>query len=129
MVGDLTHLFCAPVTPDPVCVECGTAGRLRGNVELKVTNLPTVGHPTRLQVRVLQFSCDSAEHKTRIIQQRLPPLAEPRTTTTRRHTRQLLQRLAIESDQRVRGRAVLAGYGFRGRSRNPRYGIRRTLKV
>ena len=59
VADELTHLFCAPVTLDPICAECGMAGRLRDHVQRKVTDLPIVGHPTRLHVRVPRFTCDN----------------------------------------------------------------------
>ena len=61
-----------------------------------MTDLPIVGHPTRLHVRVPSFTGDSPECDTRIFQQRMPLLAEPRAETTRRSTRRILQRLAID---------------------------------
>ncbi|WP_346010054.1 transposase family protein [Dietzia sp. Alg238-R159] len=88
-------MFCSPVALDPVCVDCGVAGRLRDHVERKVTGFPLVGHPTRLHVRVPRFICDNSDCDTRIFQQRLPLLAERRAKTTRRCTRWILQRLAI----------------------------------
>ena len=78
VADELTHLFCAPVTLDPICAECRMAGRLRDHVQRKVTDLPIVGHPTRLHVRVPCFTCDNIECETRIFQQRMPALAEPR---------------------------------------------------
>lgn len=96
VAGEFTHLFCSPVALDPVCVDCGVAGRLRDHVERKVTDLPIVGHPTRLHVRVPRFTCDNTGCETRIFQQLMPLLAEPRAKTTRRCTRWILQRLAID---------------------------------
>ncbi|WP_245847710.1 transposase family protein [Dietzia natronolimnaea] len=84
VAGEFTHLFCTPVTLDPVCAACGTAGRMRDRVERKVTDLPIVGHPTILHVRVRRFTCDNSEYTTRIFQQRTPALAEPRAKTPRR---------------------------------------------
>ena len=96
VADEFTHLFCSPVTLDPVCADCGTEGRLRDHIERKVTDLPIVGHPTRLHVRVPRFTCDNTECATRIFQQRMPDLAEPRAKTTRRCSRWILQRLAID---------------------------------
>jgi transposase len=96
VAGELTHLFCSPVAMDPVCAECGIAGRLRDHVERKVTDLPIVGHPTKLHVRVPRFICDNHDCETRIFQQRMPLLAEARAKTTWRCTRWILQRLAID---------------------------------
>ena len=96
VAGEFTHLFCSPVTLDLKCGECGVGGRLRDHVERKVTDLPIVGHPTRLHVRVPRFICGNTDCGTRIFQQRMPFLAEPRAKTTRRCTRWILQRLAID---------------------------------
>ena len=96
VAGEFTHLFCSPVTIDPVCANCGSAGRLRDHVERRVTDLPIVGHPTRLHVWVPRFICDNSGCATRIFQQRMPALAEPRAKTTRRCTRWILQRPAID---------------------------------
>ena len=78
VADEFTRLFCSPGELDPVCADCGTAGRLRDHVEQRVTDLPIVGHPTRLHVRVPSFTGDSPECDTRIFQQRMPLLAEPR---------------------------------------------------
>ena len=96
VAGEFTHLFCAPVTVDPVCNECGTDGRLRGHVVREVTDLPIVGHPTRLHIRLPRFTCEDEACTTRIFQQGMPALAEPRAKTTRRCSRWFLQRLAID---------------------------------
>ena len=76
VAGEFTHLFCSPAVLDPVCAECGGAGRLRDHVERKVTDLPIVGHPTRLHVRVPRFTCDNTECDTTIFQQRMSALAD-----------------------------------------------------
>ena len=94
--AELTHLFCAPATVDPACAECGVAGRLRDHVERRVTDLPIVGHPTRLHARVPRFICENTACEVWIFQQRTPMLAEPRAKTTRRCTRWILQRLALD---------------------------------
>ena len=96
MAGKQTHLFCSPVEFDPVCAECGTAGRLQDHVERRVTGLSIVGHPTKLHVRVPRFTCGNAGCDTRIFQQRMPLLAEARAKTTWRSARWILQRLAID---------------------------------
>jgi len=69
---------------------------LRDHVERRVTDLPIIGHPTRLHVRVSRFTCGNTGCDTRIFQQRMPRLAEPRAKTTRRCTRWILQRLAVD---------------------------------
>ena len=96
VAGEFTHLFCSPVAVDPVCADCGAVGRLRDHVERELTDLPIVGHPTKLHVCLPRFICENAECETRIFQQRMPQMAEPRAKTTRRCTRWILQRLAID---------------------------------
>lgn len=76
---------------------CGTAGRLCEHVKRRVTDLPIVGHPTRLHVRVPSFTSDNAICGTRIFQRRMPSSAEARARITRRCTRSTLQPLAIDS--------------------------------
>lgn len=96
VAGEFTHLWCSPVTLDPLCPSCSIAGRLRDHVERVVTDVPIVGHPTKLHVRTPRFSCSNPECELRIFQQRMPLLAESRAKTTRRCTRWILQRLAID---------------------------------
>lgn len=59
VTGVFTHLFCSQAALDAVSAECGTAGRLRDHVERQVTDLPIVGHPTRLSVQFLRSTCDN----------------------------------------------------------------------
>ena len=94
--GELTRLFCSPAIVDPTCPECEVAGTLRDHVERKVTDLPIVGYPTKLQIRVPRFTCNNAECELKIFQQRMPLLAQARAKTTGRCTRWILQRLAVD---------------------------------
>lgn len=96
MAGEFTHLFCVSVTDDPVCADCAIVGRLCDHVERAVTDLPIVGHPTRLHVRVPRLTCENLGCTTRIFQQGMRALAEPRAKTTRRCTRWILQRLTLD---------------------------------
>lgn len=96
VLDDQTHLFCSPVQADPTCLDCGEQGRLRDHVERRLTDLPIVGHPTKLHVRLPRFVCDNPACETKIFQLRLPKLAEDRAKTTFRCTRWILQRLAID---------------------------------
>jgi len=47
--GDVTHLYCHPVTVDlscPGCGQgCGQGCRVRDHVERRLTDLPIAGHP------------------------------------------------------------------------------------
>lgn len=92
----LTHIECRPVEHDPACPECGLAGRLRDHVDRVLTDLPVVGHPTRLRIRVPRFTCDDPDCGVTIFRQRLDTVAAPKAATTRRCARWILQRLAID---------------------------------
>lgn len=93
---DLTHIDCELVEVDSRCPGCGRAGRLRDHVERVVTDLPVVGHPTRLHLRVPRFTCANDECEATIFRQRMDRVAAPKAMTTRRATRWILQRLAID---------------------------------
>src|SRR5699024_4750526 len=91
------HLVPHGLRAGPLATHSETGrARLRDHVQRKVTDLPIVGHPTRLHVRVPRFTCDNTECETRIFQQRMPALAEERAKPTRRCSRWILQRLAID---------------------------------
>ena len=50
--GTLTIIDAAPVTVDGLCPECGNPGKLRDHIVRTLVDLPVVGFPTRLHVRV-----------------------------------------------------------------------------
>lgn len=93
---DLTWIECRPVESDPTCPACGQPGRLRDHVERVLTDLPVVGHPTRLRVRLPRFTCTDDGCEVTIYRQRLDRVAAPKATTTRRCSRWILQRLAVD---------------------------------
>ncbi len=49
---ELTWVDCRLVAYDPTGPGCGEGGQLRDHVERVLTDLPVIGHPTRLRVRV-----------------------------------------------------------------------------
>ena len=55
--GDVTHLYCHPVSFDLNCPGCGHACQVRDHVERRLTDLPIVGHPSVLHVRVPRLAC------------------------------------------------------------------------
>lgn len=93
---NLTLIECRPVEHDPTCPICGQVGRLRDHVERVLTDLPVVGHPTRLRVRLPRFTCTDDACEVTIFRQRIDRVAAPKATTTRRCARWVLQRLAID---------------------------------
>ena len=96
IADELTWIDCRPVEHDPTCAKCGQPGGLRDHVERVLTDLPVVGHPTRLRVRVPRFTCGNDGCEVTIFRQRMGRVAAPRAATTRRCARWILQRLAID---------------------------------
>jgi len=92
---DMTVIEACPVDKQGFCPSCGAEGRLRDHVVRELVDIPAVGHPTRLRIRLGRYRCVHDECAQRIFQQRLAA-AEPGAKTTRRCTRWILQRLAID---------------------------------
>lgn len=92
----LTHIECRPVTEDPTCPSCRVQGQLRDHVERILTDVPVVGHPTRLRVRIPQFACGNPSCEHSIFRQSIDEVAAPKATTTRRATRWILQRMDLD---------------------------------
>lgn len=93
--GEFTVISARPIDSCDKCPGCGHTGRLRDHVVRRLTDLPVVGFPTRLQVRVPRFLCLNQSCAQRIYQGELA-CAERGRTVTRRVTRWILQRLAID---------------------------------
>jgi transposase len=92
----VTHLWCELPAPDPRCPGCGVPGRVRDHVDRELTDLPVVGHPTRLHLRVPRYLCETAGCENRVFRARIDHVAVPRAAVTRRATRWILQRLALD---------------------------------
>ena len=90
-----TWITCRPVTMDSSCLACGDEGRLLDHRIRELVDLPVVGHPTRLQIRLPRFTCTNTACATKIFQQQLV-CAKPKAKLTDRCTRWILQRLAID---------------------------------
>ena len=91
-----TTIFCAPVTRDPRCPDCGREGRYRDTVTRPLTDLPVAGHPLVLQVAVPRYRCTTMECGRMVFCQDLGKLAAPRSSTTQRCARYVLRRLMID---------------------------------
>ncbi|MGV0875497.1 transposase family protein, partial [Mycolicibacterium sp. XJ879] len=96
IADELTWIDCGPVEHDPTCPKCGEPGQLRDHVERVLTDLPVVGHPTRLRVRLPRFICTVDRCTVTIFRQRTDRVAAAKASTTRRCARWILQRLAID---------------------------------
>lgn len=90
-----TWITCRPVEQDASCPACGMKGRLRDHRIRELVDLPVVGHPTRLRIRLPRFTCTNTACATKIFQQQLV-CAKRKAKLTDRCTRWILQRLAID---------------------------------
>ena len=93
--GLFTAIDAAPVAVDDQCPGCKHPGVLRDHVTRQLVDLPVVGFPTRLHVRVPRFTCANDACGRKIFQASLA-CADDGAKLTRRVTRWILQRLAID---------------------------------
>ncbi|MDL9939055.1 transposase family protein, partial [Gordonia sp. ABSL1-1] len=77
-----THLFCQLLDPKAACPACGETGRLRDHVDRDVADLPIVGHPTRLHLRVPRYTCDNTDCPTAIFRADISAIVAPRAAVT-----------------------------------------------
>ena len=91
-----THINCRPVHYDSTCPACGQPGRLRDHVIRTLTDLPIVGHPTRLHLRLPRFTCSDPGCEVTVFRQRIDRVAAPKAATTRRTARWILHCLAVK---------------------------------
>ena len=96
--GEVTVVFCN-LLDDSVgrrCPGCGGEGVYRDTVIRKVTDVPVVGHPLRLRVRVPRYRCPVADCAREVFAHNTSQLARPGASTTRRCARYILRRLMID---------------------------------
>lgn len=93
--GPLTVINATPVAVDDRCPDCGNCGTRRDHVTRRLVDLPVVGFPTRLHVRVPRFTCGNEACGRKIFQASLA-CADNGAKLTRRVTRWILQRLATD---------------------------------
>jgi transposase len=95
--GNVTVVFCDLLTEGrQSCPGGGSEGIYRDTVARKVTDVPVVGHPLRLWVRVPRYRCVSADCDREVFAHNTDRLARRGWTTTRRCARYILRRLMIE---------------------------------
>ena len=96
--GEVTVVFCN-LLDDGVgrrCPGCGGEGVYRDTVIRRVTDVPVVGHPLRLQVRVPRYRCVNTACEREVFAHNTSRLARPGASTTRRCARYILRRLMID---------------------------------
>jgi transposase len=95
--GDVTLVFCDLLDDgDRNCPGCGGAGIYRDTVIRKVTDVPVVGHPLRLRVRVPRYRCTTTSCDREVFAHNTDRLARRGWSTTRRCARYILRRLMID---------------------------------
>jgi transposase len=95
--GETTVVFCELRTDGPGrCPGCGSVGVYRDTVVRRVTDVPVVGHPLRLRVRLPRYRCVDPECARVVFAHDSGRLARPRAKTTRRCARFVLRRLMID---------------------------------
>lgn len=93
--GTLTIINADPVDVVDTCPDCAHPGMKRDHIQRRLVDLPVVGFPTRLNVRVPRFTCTNPTCIRKIFQTSLP-CADDGAKLTRRVTRWILQRLAVD---------------------------------
>jgi transposase len=95
--GDVTVVFCDLLDDGRrQCPGCGSEGVYRDTVVRKVTDMPVVGHPLRLRVRVPRYRCVNTRCDREVFAHNTSQLARPGASTTRRCARYILRRLMID---------------------------------
>ncbi|PXY12875.1 ISL3 family transposase [Corynebacterium striatum] len=93
--GDVTVIEAEPVEPINECPTCGQPGVFRDHVIRSLVDLPIVGHPTRLHVRLPRYRCTNKRCLQKIFRAGLA-CAPDNSKTTDRVTRWILQRLCLD---------------------------------
>jgi transposase len=94
--GETTVVFC-DLLDDGRHLLPGVRQRVyRDTVVRKVTDVPLVGHPLRLRVRVPRYRCVAINCEREVFAHNTSRLARPGWSTTRRCARYILRRLMID---------------------------------
>ncbi|MDT7746046.1 MAG: hypothetical protein QOE59_5124 [Actinomycetota bacterium] len=98
IAGELTVVFCELLTDGPGrCPGCGgIVGVYRDTVERRVTDVPVVGHPLELRVRVPRYRCVHDGCVREVFCHDTSRLARPGWSTTRRCAQFILRRLMLD---------------------------------
>jgi transposase len=96
VAGETTVVFADLVLDGPGrCPGCGLAGVYRDAVERRVSDVPVVGHPLELRVRLPRYRCVHDGCTREVFCHDSSRLARPGWSTTRRCAQYILRRLAI----------------------------------
>jgi transposase len=97
LAGRTTVVFADLLVDGPGhCPGCGLVGVYRDTVERRVTDVPVVGHPLVLRVRLPRYRCLHDGCVREVFAHDSSQLARPGTATTRRCAQYVLRRLALD---------------------------------
>ena len=97
VAGETTVVFADLVLDGPGrCPGCGVAGVYRDAVERRVSDVPVVGHPLELRVRVPRYRCVHDGCPREVFAHDTSRLARPGASTTRRCAGFILRRLMLD---------------------------------
>jgi len=97
LAGETTVLWCDLLTDGPShCPGCGITGAYRDSVERRVSDVPVVGHPLELRVRLPRYRCVHDGCDREVFAHDSSRLARPGASTTRRCAAFILRRLAVD---------------------------------
>lgn len=104
-----TLLFCQVLDPKVTCPRCGVPGRLRDHVEREVTDLPIVGHPTRLHLQVPRYVCVTDACTQSVFRADISTIVAPRSQVTVRTTAWVMRAMICD---KMSVKAVAAAVGL-----------------
>ena len=93
--GDYTLIEAAAIDFSDRCPTCDSTGILRDHVHRRLIDLPIVGFPTQLHVRLPRYRCIHHDYPVKYFQAQLA-CADAGKKVTHRVTRWILQRLDID---------------------------------
>ena len=97
VAGETTVVFADLVVDGPGCCPgCGIAGTYRDTTERSVSDVPVIGHPLELRVRVPRYECRHDGCARAIFAHDTSRLARPGASTTRRCATFILRRLMLD---------------------------------
>jgi transposase len=97
VAGQTTVVFADLLVDGPGrCPGCGVAGTDRDSVERRVSDVPVVGHPLELRVRVPRYRCRHDGCDREVFAHDTSRLARPGASTTRRCAKFILRRLMLD---------------------------------
>ena len=93
--GDFTFIEATATAFADSCSSCAMSGQFRDHAYRTVIDLPIVGFPTKLRIRLPRYRCTNDNCAVKYFQAQLA-CADPGKKVTHRVTRWILQRLAID---------------------------------